>query len=100
MPFFWLKAGGSGATAELTTGAKTDGFAISESGRTAVPSPYGRVGTLADKLAAIDHAISHLFIVTKSEAQSDEAALHLAGGITVERIYGSYLEAFQVNKKD
>jgi hypothetical protein len=38
--------------------------------------------------------------VTDSEAQGDEAALHFAAGITVERIYGSYLEAFQVNKKD
>lgn len=97
---FWLKAGGFGGTVELTAGAKADGFAISESGRTAVLFTPGRAQALAEKLAAIEHTISHLFIVTDSEAQGDEAATHFPGGITVERIYGSYLEAFQVNRKD
>lgn len=97
---FWLKAGGIGGTLELTTGAKADGFAISESGKTAVLFSTGRAKALAEKLASTEHSISHLFIVTKSEAQGDEAALHFSGGITVERIYGSYLEAFQVNRKD
>ncbi|MFB9714286.1 site-specific DNA-methyltransferase [Arthrobacter methylotrophus] len=97
---FWLKAGGVGGTVELTAGAKADGFAISESGRTAVLFTPGRAQALAEKLAATEHAISHLFIVTDSEAQGDEAATHFPGGITVERIYGSYLEAFQVNRKD
>jgi adenine-specific DNA-methyltransferase len=97
---FWLKAGGFGGTVELTAGAKADGFAISESGRTAVLFTPGRAQALAEKLAATEHSISHLFIVTDSEAQGDEAATHFPGGITVERIYGSYLEAFQVNRKD
>ncbi|HEX9226064.1 MAG TPA: site-specific DNA-methyltransferase, partial [Arthrobacter sp.] len=97
---FWLKAGGFGGTVELTAGAKADGFAISESGRTAVLFTPGRAQALAEKLAATEHTISHLFIVTDSEAQGDEAATHFPGGITVERIYGSYLEAFQVNRKD
>lgn len=97
---FWLKAGGHGGTVELTAGAKADGFAISESGRTAVLFTPGRAQALAEKLAATEHTISHLFIVTDSEAQGDEAATHFPGGITVERIYGSYLEAFQVNRKD
>lgn len=97
---FWLKAGGVGGTVELTPGAKADGFAISESGRTAVLFTPGRAKALAEKLNATEHAISHLFIVTDSEAQGDEAATHFPGGITVERIYGSYLEAFQVNRKD
>ncbi|WP_354214918.1 site-specific DNA-methyltransferase [Arthrobacter sp. UYCo732] len=97
---FWLKAGGVGGTVELTPGAKADGFAISASGRTAVLFSPGRAKALAEKLNATEHAISHLFIVTDSEAQGDEAATHFPGGITVERIYGSYLEAFQVNRKD
>lgn len=97
---FWLKAGGIGETVELTDGAKADGYAISESGRTAVLFTPGRAQSLAEKLAATEHTISHLFIVTDSEAQGDEAATHFPGGITVERIYGSYLEAFQVNRKD
>lgn len=97
---FWLKAGGIGGTVELTTGAKADGFAISESGRTAVLLTPGRAKALAEKLAATERTISHLFIVTDSEAQGDEAATHFPGGITVERIYGNYLEAFQVNRKD
>jgi adenine-specific DNA-methyltransferase len=97
---FWLKAGGIGGTVEFTAGAKADGFAISESGRTAVLFTPGRAQALAEKLAATEHTISHLFIVTDSEAQGDEAATHFPGGITVERIYGSYLEAFQVNRKD
>lgn len=97
---FWLKAGGVGGTVELTAGAKADGFAISESGRTAVLFTPGRAQALAEKLATAEHAISHLFIVTDSEAQGDEAATHFPGGITVERIYGSYLEAFQVNRRD
>ncbi|WP_223884078.1 site-specific DNA-methyltransferase [Pseudarthrobacter sp. BIM B-2242] len=97
---FWLKAGGIGGTVELTAGAKADGFAISASGRTAVLFTPGRAQALAGKLAATEHAISHLFIVTDSEAQGDEAATHFPGGITVERIYGNYLEAFQVNRKD
>jgi adenine-specific DNA-methyltransferase len=97
---FWLKAGGLGGTVELTAGARADGFAISESGRTAVLFTPGRAQALAEKLAATEHTISHLFIVTDSEAQGDEAATHFPGGITVERIYGSYLEAFQVNRKD
>lgn len=97
---FWLKAGGVGGTVELTPGAKVDGFAISESGRTAVLFTPGRALALAEKLAESERAITHLFIVTDSEAQGDEAASHFAGGITVERIYGNYLEAFQVNRKD
>ncbi|WP_193342227.1 hypothetical protein [Pseudarthrobacter sp. AB1] len=51
-------------------------------------------------LTDTEHEINHLFIVTDSEAQRDEATTHFPGGITVERIYGSYLEAFQVNRKD
>lgn len=97
---FWLKAGGYGGTVELTTGAKADGFAISESGRTAVLFTPGRAKALSEKLAHRAHQIDHLFIVTDSEAQGDEAATYFPGGITVERIYGSYLEAFQVNRKD
>lgn len=97
---FWLKAGGVGGTVELTQGSKVDGFAISESGRTAVLFTPGRAKALAEKLNAMEHTISHLFIVTDSEAQGDEAATHFPGGITVERIYGNYLEAFQVNRKD
>ncbi|MBG0738964.1 site-specific DNA-methyltransferase [Paeniglutamicibacter antarcticus] len=97
---FWLKAGGVGGTVELTPGAKADGFAISEFGRTAVLFSPGRAKALGEKLSAAEHTISHLFIVTDSEAQGDEAATHFRGGITVERIYGSYLEAFQVNRKD
>ncbi|WP_050767204.1 site-specific DNA-methyltransferase [Pseudarthrobacter chlorophenolicus] len=97
---FWLKAGGVGGTVELTPGAKADGFALSESGRTAVLFTPGRAKALAEKLHVTEHTISHLFIVTDSEAQGDEAATHFPGGITVERIYGSYLEAFQVNRKD
>lgn len=97
---FWLKAGGVGGTVELTQEAKTDGYVVSESGNIAVLFSPGRAQDLAEKLIANDTAISHLFIVTDSEAQGDEAASFFTGGITVERIYGSYLEAFQVNRKD
>lgn len=60
----------------------------------------GRAKALSEKLAHRAHQIDHLFTVTDSKAQGDEAATHFPGGITVERIYGSYLEAFQVNRKD
>ena len=97
---FWLKSGGTGGTVEITAGAKADGYAISESGSTAILFSPGRARALAEQLRADGQDITNIFIVTDSEAQGDEAASHFSIGINVERIYGSYLEAFQVNRKD
>ena len=97
---FWLKSGGTGGTVEITAGAKADGYAISESGSTAILFSPGRARALAEQLRADGQDITNIFIVTDSEAQGDEAASHFSTGINVERIYGSYLEAFQVNRKD
>jgi adenine-specific DNA-methyltransferase len=97
---FWLKAGGAGSILEATLDARREGFVLSDSGRTAVLLTPGRAAELAERLRTSGRDITHLFIVTDSAAQGDEAASHFPAGITVERIYGSYLEAFQVNRKD
>ncbi|MCC3299295.1 site-specific DNA-methyltransferase [Arthrobacter caoxuetaonis] len=97
---FWLKSGGSGGTVEINAAARRDGYAISESGAAAILFTPGRARALAEQLKSTGQVIGHLFIVTDSDAAGDEAASHFPLGINVERIYGSYLEAFQVNRKD
>ena len=97
---FWLKAGGAGGNVDIDAAAKRDGYAISESGAAAILFTPGRARALAEQLKATGQVIKHLFIVTDSEAAGEEAASHFPLGINVERIYGSYLEAFQVNRKD
>lgn len=97
---FWLKAGGSGGTVDIDASAKRDGYAIPESGAAAILFTPGRARALAEQLKATGQNITNLFIVTDSEAAGEEAASHFPLGINVERIYGNYLEAFQVNRKD
>jgi adenine-specific DNA-methyltransferase len=96
---FWLKAGGSGPLIKRQSLAQ--GFAVSVESNVAVLFRPGKAAALAEVLATTEHPyLTHVFVVTDSTEQGDVAAGYFNPALTVERIYGSYLSAFQVNKKD
>ncbi|MCU6480545.1 site-specific DNA-methyltransferase [Arthrobacter sp. A2-55] len=95
---FWLRAGAVGPLIERET--LRQGYAVSEDAKLAVLFKPGKAAALAELLAEKDHPnLTHLFIVTESNQQGDEARAYFASHLEVERIYGSYLSSFQVNKK-
>jgi adenine-specific DNA-methyltransferase len=96
---FWLRAGGRGPLIHRENLAK--GFAYDPESTIAVLFRPGRASQLAEVIAAAPNPnLTHVFVVTESDEQGNVAASYFRSDLTVERIYGSYLSAFQVNKKD
>jgi adenine-specific DNA-methyltransferase len=96
---FWLRAGGRGPLIHRENLAK--GFAYDPESTIAVLFRPGRASQLAEAIAAAPNPnLTHVFIVTESDEQGNVAASYFRSDLTIERIYGSYLSAFQVNKKD
>lgn len=96
---FWLRAGAVGPLIHRESLAQ--GFAVDPDAALAVLFRPGRASALADALRATPHPnLTRVFIVTDSDEQGNVAASYFDPNLTVERIYGSYLSAFAVNKKD
>ena len=96
---FWLRAGAVGPLVQRESLAQ--GYAVSEDASLAVLFRPGRASALAQVLASTPHSnLTHVFIVTDSDEQGNVAASYFSPTLTIERIYGSYLAEFQVNKKD
>jgi adenine-specific DNA-methyltransferase len=96
---FWLRAGAIGPIVKRET--LNQGFVVSPDAAIAVLFRPGSAAQLAGLLRETVHAnLSHVFIVTDSDEQGNIAAGYFDPAVTVERIYGSYLSAFQINKKD
>lgn len=96
---FWLKAGAVGPLIQQDIIGK--GYAASEDSSIAVLFRTGRAKKLAAELAATEHPnLTHIFIVADTDEQGNIAARYFDSNLIIERIHGSYLSAFAVNKKD
>lgn len=97
-PLFWLKSGAVGPVVQRTTG--TDAYEWNEESSMAVLFNAGKAAELAVLLTTKPNQVKHVFIITDSPEQGDLAGEAFGDEITVEPIYGSYLDAFQINRSD
>jgi adenine-specific DNA-methyltransferase len=96
-PLFWLKSGAVGAVVQRTGDSA---YEWNEESSMAVLFDAGKAAALAEVLAAKPNQVKHVFIITDSPEQGDLAGEAFGDEITVEPIYGSYLDAFQINRSD
>lgn len=97
-PLFWLKSGAVGSILQRTE--DTQDFEWNEESSMAVLFNAGKAAELAELLATKPNQVKHVFIITDSPEQGDLAGEAFGAEITVEPIYGSYLDAFQINRSD
>ncbi|WP_051532978.1 site-specific DNA-methyltransferase [Arthrobacter sp. 9MFCol3.1] len=97
-PVFWLKSGAVGAVVQRAAGS--DAYEWNEESSMAVLFDAGKAAELAEVLATKQNRVRHVFIITDSPEQGDLAGEAFGDELTVEPIYGSYLDAFQINRSD
>jgi adenine-specific DNA-methyltransferase len=97
-PLFWLKSGAVGAAVQRTE--NTAAYEWNEESSMAVLFDAGKAAELAEVLATKPNRVRHVFIITDSPEQGDLAGEAFGDELTVEPIYGSYLDAFQINRSD
>lgn len=97
-PLFWLKSGAVGPVVQRTDGIQD--YEWNEDSSMAVLFNAGKAAELAELLATKPNHVKHVFIITDSPEQGDLAGEAFSDEITVEPIYGSYLDAFQINRSD
>lgn len=97
-PLFWLKSSAVGSIVQRTE-ASPD-FEWNTESSMAVLFNAGKAAELAELLATKPNQVKHVFIITDSPEQGDLAGEAFGDEITVEPIYGSYLDAFQINRSD
>jgi len=97
-PLFWLKSGALGPVVQRTEDAEA--YEWTEESSMAVLFNAGKAAELAEVLATKPNRVKHVFIITDSTEQGDLAGEAFGNKITVEPIYGSYLDAFQINRSD
>ncbi|MGY4541388.1 adenine-specific DNA-methyltransferase [Arthrobacter sp. UYNi723] len=96
-PLFWLKSGAVGTVVQRT---EDSAYEWNEESSMAVLFDAGKATELAEVLATKPNRVKHVFIITDSPEQGDLAGEAFGDEITVEPIYGSYLDAFQINRSD
>lgn len=96
-PLFWLKSGAVGTVVQRTGDSA---YEWNEESSMAVLFDAGKAAELAEVLATKQNRVKHVFIITDSPEQGDLAGESFGDEITVEPIYGSYLDAFQINRSD
>ncbi|MBV1781292.1 site-specific DNA-methyltransferase [Paeniglutamicibacter sp. ABSL32-1] len=97
-PLFWLKSGAVGSVVQRTE--DTQDYEWNEESSMAVLFNAGKAAELAELLATKPNQVKHVFIITDSPEQGDLAGEAFGDEITVQPIYGSYLDAFQINRSD
>lgn len=97
-PLFWLKSGAVGSTVQRTKDSPD--YEWNEKSSMAVLFNAGKAAELAELLTTKPNQVKHVFIITDSPEQGDLAGKAFSDEITVEPIYGSYLNAFQINRSD
>lgn len=97
-PLFWLKSGAVGPVVQRTEDTKD--YEWNEESSMAVLFNAGKAAELAGLLTAKPNQVKHVFIITDSPEQGDLAGEAFGDDITVQPIYGSYLDAFQINRSD
>lgn len=97
-PLFWLKSGAIGPIVRPLN--DTDAYAWNKNSSMAVLFDAGKASELAEILSTEQNSVTHVFIITDSPEQGDLAGEAFNENITVEPIYGSYLDAFQINRSD
>lgn len=97
-PLFWLKSGAVGPVIQRS--AQFPAYEWNEQSSMAVLFDAGKAAELADLLTTRPNQVRHVFIITDSPEQGDLAGEAFGSDITVEPIYGSYLDAFQINRSD
>ncbi|POH73450.1 site-specific DNA-methyltransferase [Arthrobacter glacialis] len=97
-PLFWLKSGAVGPVVQRTGEPQDYEWNVESS--MAVLFNAGKAAELAELLTTKPNQVKHVFIITDSPEQGDLAGEAFGDEITVEPIYGSYLDAFQINRSD
>ncbi|MGO4298102.1 site-specific DNA-methyltransferase [Glutamicibacter sp. MCAF14] len=97
-PLFWMKSGAVGSIVQRTEDSPD--YEWNEKSSMAVLFNAGKAAELAELLATKPNQVKHVFIITDSPEQGGLAGKAFGDEITVEPIYGSYLDAFQINRSD
>ncbi|MDN3905545.1 site-specific DNA-methyltransferase [Arthrobacter sp. YD2] len=97
-PLFWLKSGAVGPV--IQSSQDTPDYGWNEESSMAALFNAGKAAELAELLTTRPNHVKHVFIITDSPEQGDLAGEAFGDAITVEPIYGSYLDAFQINRSD
>lgn len=97
-PVFWLKSGAVGPV--LQRSAETQDYEWDPESSMAVLFNAGKATELVQILATNPNRVNHVFIITDSAEQGDLAGEAFGDDVTVQPIYGSYLNAFQINRSD
>lgn len=97
-PLFWLKSGAVGSIVQRAEDSPD--YEWNEESSMAVLFNAGKAAELAELLTTKPNQVEHVFIITDSPEQGDLAGEAFSDEITVEPIYGSYLDAFQINRSD
>ncbi|WP_104086307.1 site-specific DNA-methyltransferase [Arthrobacter sp. GMC3] len=95
---FWLKSGALGSP--LHQASPTRAYEWDGTSSMAVLFDAGKSGELADILATKSNNVRRVFVITDSSEQGDLAVESFSDEYLVEPIYGSYLDAFQINRSD
>lgn len=97
-PLFWLKSGAIGPIVHPRF--DTDAYVWDKDSSMAVLFDAGKATELAEILSTEPNSVTRVFIITDSPEQGDLAGESFSADITVEPIYGSYIDAFQINRSD
>ena len=97
-PLFWLKSGAVGSIVQHTDDSPD--YEWNPESSMAVLFNAGKAAELAELLTTKPNQVKHVFIITDSPEQGDLAGEAFGDEIAVEPIYGSYLDAFQINRSD
>jgi adenine-specific DNA-methyltransferase len=98
-PLLWLMAGGSGPVVRRTRDAS---WALPVSATYGVLFAPAQSRAFSDAIAAHDRPLRHIFVVTDSESEFQEAVGYLPVELRLEttRLYADYLRSFEINGKD
>lgn len=97
-PLLWMKAGGVGPVVRRRGDAL---WALPSGAIYGVLFAPAQAKTFAELIAVHDRVLRHLFVVTDSESEFQEAVAYLPLELRLEttRLYADYLHSFEINGK-
>lgn len=95
---FWLRAGGRGIAVRRES--LDLGYVLSPEAAVAILFKPRAIDEFTSKVETGSWPLlTHVFVVCESDAQGDQLVAKLPARYEIERVYGSYLTAFQINKE-
>lgn len=94
-PLLWLKAGGSGTMIEKQVAT----WCLPDDANYGILFAADQWRSFIDALVARDRPVSHVYIVTDSDAVFQQILSELPTGVQAAKLYDDYLRTFELNTK-